>query len=155
MCAALKHGPIISDTLSVGGAHIPRLGFGTYGMSGAPLQTILTAALQRGFRHIDTAQMYQNETDVGAAIQASGIPRKDVFVTTKVWISNYPRDLFMASVDQSLRNLQSDYVDLLLVHWPRGSVSIAEQIDGLNRAVDAGKTRHIGVSNFNAEMMRE
>ena len=151
---ASTYSPIASEALAIGGAHIPRLGFGTYGMSGSRLQEILVSALHHGFRHIDTAQMYQNETDVGAAIRASGIPRQDIFVTTKVWVGNYPAERFAASVDQSLVNLQSDHIDLLLVHWPPGSVSIAEQIEGLNRSVDAGKVRHIGVSNFNAEMMQ-
>jgi 2,5-diketo-D-gluconate reductase B len=154
MSATSNYSPIASETLAIGGAHLPRLGFGTYGMSGSGLQKILIVALRHGFRHIDTAQMYQNEADVGAAIRASGIPRQDIFVTTKVWVDNYPAERFAASVDRSLLDLQSDYIDLLLVHWPRGSVSIAEQVEGLNRSVEAGKVRHIGVSNFNADMMQ-
>ena len=145
---------VTSATLSVGGANIPLLGFGTYGMSGARLKNVLVAALRQGFRHIDTAQMYQNESDVGAAIRASGVARSDVFVTTKVWVDNYPRDRFMASVDSSLRELRSDYIDLLLVHWPRGGAPLAEQVEGLNRAVNSGKVRHVGVSNYSADMMR-
>jgi 2,5-diketo-D-gluconate reductase B len=145
---------VMSATLSVGGANIPVLGFGTYGMSGAKLQNVLVAALHEGFRHIDTAQMYQNESDVGAAIRSSGIARSDVFVTTKVWVGNYSRDRFMASVDASLRELRSDYIDLLLVHWPRGGAPLAEQVEGLNRAVSSGKVRHVGVSNYSADMMR-
>lgn len=141
-------------TLAVGTARIPLLGFGTYGMFGPKLQQVLISALHQGFRHIDTAQMYENEVDVGAAMRAAGVPRKDVFVTTKVWVSNYPRARFSASVDESLRRLRSDYVDLLLVHWPRGGVSIEEQIEGLNRVVDAGKVRHIGVSNYNVQLMQ-
>ena len=144
---------VTSATLSVGGANIPLLGFGTYGMSGPKLQNILVAALQEGFRHIDTGQVYQNETDVGAAIRASGVARSDVFVTTKVWAANYSSSRFMTSVDGSLQKLQTDYIDLLLVHWP-GGAPIAEQIAGLNRAVNSGKVRHVGVSNYNAEMMR-
>jgi len=155
MSIAPAYSPIASETLTIGEAHLPRLGFGTYGMSGSHLQEILVSALHHGFRHIDTAQMYQNETDVGAAIRSAGIPRQDIFVTTKVWVGNYPAERFAASVDQSLINLQSDHIDLLLVHWPRGSVSIAEQIDGLNRCVDSGKVRHIGVSNFNAAMLQQ
>jgi 2,5-diketo-D-gluconate reductase B len=145
---------VASAKLSVGGANIPLLGFGTHGMSGPKLQNVLVAALQEGFRHIDTAQMYQNESDVGVAIRASGVPRIDVFVTTKVWVGNYSRSQFMASVDGSLRKLQTDYIDLLLVHWPRGGAPIAEQVEGLNRAVNSGKVRHVGVSNYNAGMMR-
>jgi 2,5-diketo-D-gluconate reductase B len=139
-------------TANVGGAKIPVLGFGTYGMSGPQLQNVLVAALQLGFRHIDTAQMYQNEADVGVAIRASGVPRDAIFA--KVWVGNYARQRFMTSVDESLRNLQSDHIDLLLVHWPRGGAPLEDQIDGLNRAVDSGKVRHIGVSNYNVTMMR-
>jgi diketogulonate reductase-like aldo/keto reductase len=145
---------VASARLPVGGANIPLLGFGTYGMSGAKLQNVLVAALQEGFRHIDTAQMYQNESDVGVAIRAAGVPRGDVFVTTKVWVGNYSRSQFMASVDGSLRKLQTDYIDLLLLHWPRGGAPVAEQVEGLNRAVNSGKVRHVGVSNYNVDMMR-
>ena len=144
-----------SATVDAGGAKIPALGFGTYGMAGARLQNVLVAALQRGFRHIDTAQMYQNEADVGVAIRASGVPRDAIFVTTKVWVGNYIRERFMASVDESLHRLQTDYIDLLLVHWPRGGALLEDQIEGLNRAVDSGKARYIGVSNYNVAMMRE
>ena len=140
-------------TVDVGGAKIPVLGFGTYGMSGSRLRNVVVAALQRGFRHIDTAQMYENEADVGVAIRASGVPRDAIFVTTKVWVGNYVQQRFMASVDESLRRLQTDYIDLLLVHWPRGA-PLEDQIEGLNRAVDSGKVRHIGVSNYNVAMMR-
>jgi 2,5-diketo-D-gluconate reductase B len=144
----------VTATLHVSGADIPVLGFGTYGMSGVRLRNVLVAALQQGFRHIDTAQMYKNEADVGDAIALSGTDRNQVFLTTKVWVGNYGAPKFMASVDESLRNLKTDYVDLLLVHWPRGGESIAEQIGGLNAAVDAGKVRYIGVSNYDSVRMR-
>ena len=140
--------------VNAGGTKIPVLGFGTYGMSGSQLQNVLVAALQRGPRHIDTAQMYQNEADVGVAIRASGVPRDAIFVTTKVWVGNYIRQRFMASVDESLRRLQTNYIDLLLVHWPCGGAPLEDQIEGLNRAVDSGKVRYIGVSNYNVAMMR-
>jgi 2,5-diketo-D-gluconate reductase B len=140
--------------VNAGGTKIPVLGFGTYGMSGSQLQNVLVAALQRGFRHIDTAQMYQNEADVGVAIRASGVPRDAIFVTTKVWVGNYIRQRFMASVDESLRRLQTNHIDLLLVHWPCGGAPLEDQIEGLNRAVDSGKVRYIGVSNYNVAMMR-
>src|ERR1700743_2607638 len=136
MTASKETPEIATATLAIGNAHIPLLGFGTYGMVGPKLQQVLVSALHHGFRHIDTAQMYENEAVVGAAIRAAGIPRRDVFVTTKVWVSNYPQARFSASVDESLQRLQSDYIDLLLVHWPRGGVSIEEQIEGLNRVVD-------------------
>ena len=147
-------GDAATATVNAGGAKIPVLGFGTYGMSGPRLQDVLVAALQRGFRHIDTAQMYQNEADIGVAIRASAVPRDAIFVTTKVWVGNYIRQRFMASVDESLRRLQTNYIDLLLVHWPCGGAPLEDQIEGLNRAVDSGKVRYIGVSNYNVAMMR-
>src|SRR5471032_837447 len=100
MSTASTYAPVGTETMAVGGARLPRLGFGTYGMSGPRLQEILTAALHQGFRHIDTAQMYQNESEVGATIRASCIPRRDVFVTTKVWVGNYPAQRFSASIDE-------------------------------------------------------
>src|ERR1700744_6658496 len=110
---------VTTAVLKVATANIPVLGFGTYGMSGPKLQSVLLEALRHGFRHIDTAQMYQNEVDVGVAIRNSRISRAEIFVTTKVWVSNYPRQRFMSSVDESLQKLKTDYVDLLLVHCPR------------------------------------
>jgi 2,5-diketo-D-gluconate reductase B len=153
--ASYRGADATTATVDVGGAKIPALGFGTYGMAGQSLQNVLAAALQRGFRHIDTAQMYQNEADVGAAIRASGVPRDAIFVTTKVWVGNYIRQRFIASIDESLRRLQTDHIDLLLVHWPRGGAPLENQIEGLNRSVESGKVRHIGVSNYNVAMMRQ
>jgi 2,5-diketo-D-gluconate reductase B len=92
---------------------------------------------------------------VGKCIGASGIPRSNIFVTTKVWIANYPKNRFGASVDESLGKLRSDYIDLLLLHWPHDSVPLAEQIGLLNETVRAGKVRHIGVSNFNRRLLDE
>ncbi|MGA9916146.1 MAG: aldo/keto reductase [Paraburkholderia sp.] len=114
------------------------------------------AALRAGFRHIDTAQIYGNEAEVGDCVAASGIARSEVFLTTKVWVSNYSARNFDASVNESLRKLKTDYIDLLLLHWPGGSdVPLAEQIGELNAVVRAGKVRHIGVSNFNRALMTE
>jgi len=118
-------------------------------------QRLLPAALRAGFRHIDTAQIYGNEADVGECVAASGIPRAEVFITTKVWVSNYHPRNFEASVDESLRKLKTDYIDLLLLHWPSTETPLPEQIGGLNAVVKTGKVRHIGVSNFNRELMAE
>ena len=92
---------------------------------------------------------------MGECIGASGIPRSEIFVTTKVWVANYPESRFAASVDESLRKLRSDYIDLLLLHWPHESVPLAEQIGLLNETVRAGKVRHIGVSNFNRRLLEQ
>ncbi|APG90348.1 aldo/keto reductase [Sinorhizobium americanum] len=138
------------------GANIPALGFGTFRMPGAEVLRILPEALKIGFRHVDTAQAYGNEAEVGEAIHRSGIPRADIFLTTKVWVDRYRHDDFLASVDESLRKLKTDHVDLLLLHWPGGSdVPMAERIGSLNEVRAAGKVRHIGVSNFNTAQMAE
>ena len=142
--------------VSSNGANIPALGFGTFRMSGAEVMRILPEALRLGFRHVDTAQAYGNEAEVGEAIHASGIPRADIFVTTKVWVDKYRHDAFIASVDESLKKLRTDHVDLLLLHWPGGSdVPMAERIGTLNEVRKAGKVRHIGISNFNTAQMEE
>jgi 2,5-diketo-D-gluconate reductase B len=134
---------------------IPAIGFGTYGMSAADVYRLIPAALRAGFRHIDTAQIYGNEGEIGDCVAASGIPRSEIFLTTKVWVSNYSERFFEASVNESLRKLKTDYIDLLLLHWPGSGVPLAEQIAGLNAVARAGKVRHIGVSNFNRALMTE
>ena len=141
--------------VTANGASIPALGFGTYGMPRPDMLRMIPAALNAGFRHIDTAQIYRNEAEVGECVAASGLRREDIFLTTKVWVVNYPHRVFAASVDESLRTLRTDYIDLLLLHWPSDATPLAEQIGGLNAAVKAGKVRHIGVSNFNRQLMAE
>ena len=141
--------------VTANGATIPSLGFGTYGMSREDMLLTIPAALDAGFRHIDTAQIYRNEGEVGECVQASGLGRAEVFLTTKVWVGNYAKGAFAASVDDSLRKLRTDYIDLLLLHWPYPTVPLGEQIAGLNAAVKAGKVRHIGVSNFNRQLLAE
>jgi diketogulonate reductase-like aldo/keto reductase len=141
--------------VAANGADIPALGFGTYGMAREDMLRTIPAALDAGFRHIDTAQIYRNEAEVGECVQASGLDRAEVFLTTKVWVANYAKGVFAASVDDSLRKLRTDYIDLLLLHWPCVNTPLGEQIEGLNAAVKAGKVRHIGVSNFNRRLLAE
>lgn len=141
--------------VTANGVSIPALGFGTFRIPGADVLRIVPHALKAGFRHIDTAQIYGNEAEVGEAIAASGVARSEVFLTTKVWVENYRHDAFLASVDESLKKLKTDYVDLLLLHWPNAAVSLAEQIGALNAVRQAGKVRHIGVSNFSTALMAE
>jgi len=105
-------------------ASIPALGFGTFRMPGADVLRMLPAVLKLGYRHIDTAQIYGNEAEVGEGIVKSGVPRNEVFLTTKVWVDNYRRNAFLRSVDESLRKLKTDHVDLLLLHWPNDSVPL-------------------------------
>lgn len=141
--------------VTANGATIPALGFGTFRMPGGDTLRMVPHALKLGFRHIDTAQIYGNEAEVGQGIASSGVPRGDVFLTTKVWVDNYARSAFLTSVDESLKKLKTDYVDLLLLHWPNDAVPLAEQIASLNEVKKAGKVRHIGVSNFNTALMAE
>jgi len=134
------------------GARIPAIGFGTYGMEREDTLRMIPAALEGGFRHIDTAQIYRNELEVGECTVLSGISRSELFITTKVWVANYPERRFAASVDESLKSFRTDYIDLLLLHWPHDGVPLADQIGLLNDTVKVGKVRHIGVSNFNRQL---
>ncbi len=140
---------------SANGVSIPALGFGTFRVPGPDAERMVSHVLASGYRHIDTAQIYGNEADVGEGIRRSGVARSDIFLTTKVWVENYRHDAFLASVDESLGKLKTDYVDLLLLHWPNEAVPLAEQIGALNEVAKAGKVRHIGVSNFNTDLMRQ
>ena len=142
-------------TINAHGAHIPQLGFGTFRMPEADVLAILPKALQSGFTHVDTAQIYENEAAVGMAIRNSGIARENIFLTTKVWVANYGKDAFAASVEESLRKLKTDHVDLLLLHWPNDAVPLEVQIGELNGVRERGLARHIGVSNFNTALMAE
>lgn len=143
------------QTVTTHGAAIPALGFGVFRMSDAEVERVVPAALEAGFRHFDTAQIYQNEAALGRSLQAAGARREDLFLTTKVWVDNYSPGAFAASVHESLERLKVDRVDLLLLHWPADRVRIADQIEMLNAAQAAGKTRFIGVSNQNIAQMRE
>lgn len=141
--------------VTANGATIPALGFGTFRMPGAEVLQVVPEAIKQGFRHIDTAQIYGNEAEVGEAIAGSGVARSDIFLTTKVWVDKYKHEAFVKSVNESLKKLRTDHVDLLLLHWPSDAVPLAEQIGALNEVKNAGKVRHIGVSNFNTTLMSE
>lgn len=143
------------QTVTVHGARVPALGLGVFRMSDAEVARVVPAALEAGFRHFDTAQIYANEAALGQALRASGARREDLFLTTKVWVDNYAEDRFAASVDESLEKLGVDQVDLLLLHWPGETVPVPEQIARLNAVRAAGKTRFIGVSNQNLAQFRQ
>ena len=135
---------------------IPALGYGTWQLTGKDCETGVASALETGYRHIDTAQIYENEAEVGNAIKNSGIKRSDIFLTTKVWIESLSSGDFQKSVELSLKKLKTDYVDLLLIHWPvTNDASFAEQIKALREVQDSGKTKLIGVSNFTVAQMKE
>ncbi|HYG41550.1 MAG TPA: aldo/keto reductase, partial [Bordetella sp.] len=146
---------IPAKPLARDGGTIPALGLGVFRMPAEDTARMVKTALQLGYRHIDTAQIYGNEADVGQGLAESGIAREDVFVTTKVWVDHYRGAGFRQSVQDSLSRLRTDYVDLLLLHWPNNAVPLAEQIAALNEARSSGRARHIGVSNFTTALMRE
>ncbi len=143
------------QTITAHGAKIPALGFGVFRMSDEEVERVVPAALEAGFRHFDTAQIYRNEAALGRALKAAGARRDALFLTTKVWVDKYSPALFSASVDESLDKLGVDQVDLLLLHWPGDKVAVADQIAMINAVCEAGKTRHIGVSNQSVAQLRE
>ncbi|HYY38059.1 MAG TPA: aldo/keto reductase [Xanthobacteraceae bacterium] len=132
---------------------MPAIGFGTSSLGDCG--EIVATALKVGYRHIDTAWKYGTERGVGEGIRASGVPRSDIFLTTKVSHEYLRADDFARSVEQSLRNLDVDFVDLLLVHWPNPDIPLSEPIPALAKAKRQGLTRHIGVANFNVAMLDE
>ncbi|WP_157015336.1 aldo/keto reductase [Mesorhizobium xinjiangense] len=136
------------QTINANGANMPVLGLGTWTLKGRQCQDLVENAIATGYRHIDTASMYDNEDDVGAAIAAAGLPREDLFVTTKVWWSDIAPGDLERSAEASLRRLGLDHVDLLLIHWPNPQVPVEQAIGALNKARSAGLAHHIGVSNF-------
>ncbi|WP_020209792.1 2,5-didehydrogluconate reductase DkgB [Gilvimarinus chinensis] len=129
---------------------IPQLGMGTYRLQGEVAYKSVQMALDVGFRHIDTAQIYGNEEDVGRAIAESSVARNDVFITTKVWNDKLSQKEFLPSVKQSLEKLKTDYVDLVLIHWPspQGGEPMQEYLGELLKAQQEGLAKQIGVSNF-------
>ena len=134
--------------LTANGANIPALGLGTFKLQGAQCTDIVLKALDAGYRHIDTAAFYENETEIGAALHQTDVPRNEIFLTTKVWPSEVSDGPFQASVDASLQRLGMAQVDLLLIHWPPKNADVREWARLLNDAADRGQARHIGVSNF-------
>lgn len=127
--------------------------FGTFPLKGDELATALITALDTGYRAIDTAQLYQNEKDIGLVLSSSRIKREDLFITTKVRVDNFGKDKFIPSVVQSLDALQLDYVDVLLLHWPPGDGDIKPSVQRLVEAKKQGLCKHIGVSNYTASML--
>lgn len=142
-------------TVNANGAAIPAIGFGTWDLPGDRVQHLVEHAIGLGYRHVDTAQMYKNEKAVGAGIKSSGIARDEIFLTTKIWPDEFARDAFRRATDERLKLLGVDQVDLLLLHWPSKTVPLAETIEALNAAREAGHTKHIGVSNFTTAMIDE
>ncbi|MEQ8392693.1 MAG: aldo/keto reductase [Thalassospira sp.] len=130
------------------GSKIPALGFGTYELNNDDAATMVNEAAKIGYRHFDTAQMYHNEEGVGRGLKASGLARDDYFLTTKVWFDKFQSGDLQTSVVESLRKLDLDHVDLLLLHWPTDEIPLEETIAALNEVKNLGMTHMIGISNF-------
>jgi len=141
--------------LEANGARIPAIGLGTWELRGRTCARLVEQAVRLGYRHIDTAQVYENEREVGEGLRASGIRRDEVFVTTKVWTNHFaPHDL-ERSVKESLEKLRLAEVDLLLLHWPNPRVPLAETLGALAHVRQLGMARYIGVSNFTVALIEE
>ena len=142
------------EVLQTQGISLPRLGLGTFRMQGDVCRAAVESALALGYRHIDTAEMYANEEAIGAAIAASGVARKELHVTTKVWNENLAPDAMRRAFDTSLKKLRLDQVDLYLVHWPAPNMNLAAMFETLMKLKQEGRTRAIGVANFNIALLK-
>jgi 2,5-diketo-D-gluconate reductase B len=134
---------------------VPEIGLGTYKLYGKECKEVVAEALDIGYRHIDTAQMYKNEREVGDAIRQSNVDREEIFLTTKVWHTNLDHDDLLQSVEESLKQLRTPYVDLLLIHWPNPQYNLLQTLEAMMVLRDQGKAMTIGVSNFPIRMTRE
>lgn len=133
---------------------IPSFGAGTFRLQGQAAFDSVRNAIEAGYRAVDTAQIYNNEAEVGQAVAGSGVARADLFLTTKVWNENFAAGRLVASLEESLEKLRTDYVDLALIHWPLSKVPVEEYMVALASARESGLARQIGISNFNIDYAR-
>jgi 2,5-diketo-D-gluconate reductase B len=141
-------------SLEIQGSTVPKLGFGTWEILGRDCEEAVADALEIGYRHIDTAQAYDNEAEVGRALAAAGIPSNELFLTTKLWRDELAGDRVRRSAEGSLERLQLPCVDLLLLHWPNEAVPLEETLGALIDLRDEGLIRHLGVANFPPGLLR-
>ncbi len=146
MTAVEKH-------VTVNAVEVPRLGLGTWRLAGQVCYDVVRAAIDIGYRHIDTAQLYLNEEEVGRALRDSGFSREMIFLTTKIAFDKGRYDDVIRTTDESLRKLKTDYVDLLLIHWPAKDVPLEETLRAMAHLHEQRKVRHIGVSNFTSTLL--
>ena len=140
---------------TIKGEKVPSLGLGTYRLTGETCVRAVERAFSMGYRHVDTAQMYDNEREVGRGIQDAGIDRAEIFLTTKVWPSDFAHDRVIRKSKESLKKLRTGYVDLLLMHWPGEGVPLGETLGAMRELQDEGSVMHVGVSNFSPSLVRE
>jgi 2,5-diketo-D-gluconate reductase B len=142
------------ETINTQGISIPRLGLGTYRMPGSEAQSMIETAISVGFRHIDTATMYETEAAVGDAVAASSLSRGEFFITTKVWHDKLSPEALKRSCEESLSKLRTGYVDLYMIHWPAADMDMAATLGTMMRLREEGLVKAIGVCNFNLPMIR-
>jgi 2,5-diketo-D-gluconate reductase B len=141
--------------IEIKGARVPALGLGTWQLTGRGCREAVRQALELGYRHIDTAQMYGNESEIGRALRDSGLARGEIFLTTKLAPGNLSAALVRRTAEESLKRLGIEQVDLLLIHWPSGEAPLGETLGALAKLREQGKTRFIGVSNFTVKLLKE
>ncbi len=137
------------------GRSMPTLGLGTWDLRGRDCRGAVALALKLGYRHIDTAEMYGNETEIGGALADSGVPRDELFITTKVWTDHFHAADFKRAVGESLRKLRLSHVDLLLLHWPNNAVPLAETVGALCAEAKSGRALAVGVSNYDLSLLKK
>ena len=155
----------MSISFTKSGSTIPSIFLGTWKLNGSDCSRVVTEALEIGYRHIDGAAMYENESEVGSAIINSGVRREDIFLATKInttgWTPSNGNGPFLKNTDisksfeKSLKDLQTDYVDLLLIHWPRFETNLGDMLEILYKLKDAKKVKEVGVANFNSKLLNE
>lgn len=133
---------------NIQGIEVPEIGLGTYKLHDRECTNIVRQALDIGYRHLDTAQMYKNEREIGEAMSVSTVPREDIFLSTKIWHTNLDSEDVLQTTEQTLRNLDTPYVDLLMIHWPNEQYDLRDTIEAMLVLRDQGKAMNIGVSNF-------
>src|SRR6201747_195070 len=143
------------EFIEANGAKIPAIGLGTWELRGRACARLVEQAIKLGYRHIDTAQAYENEREVGEGLRASGVRREEIFVTTKVWTTHFAPNDLERSTKESLARLRLSEVDLLLLHWPNPQVPLSETLGALAHVRQLGMARHIGVSNFTVALIEE
>ena len=142
-------------SLEIQGTTVPKLGFGTWQITGRECEEAVRDALEIGYRHIDTARMYGNEADVGRGLAASGVERSEIFLTTKIWPGDFEPARLRAATEDSLRSLDTEYVDLLLLHWPSDKLVLEDTLGAMVALCEEGKIRQLGVSNFFGDLLGE
>jgi len=146
---------MLSQTKIIQNTPVPALGFGTWDLRGSDCEKALESALDAGYRHIDTAEMYANEDAIGNVLRRTSIPRNEFFITTKVWPVHYDENDFFKAVEQSLKSLNLAQVDLLLLHWPKDEKTNIQATEYLLECFNKGYAKHIGVSNFDMVQLKQ